>query len=94
MAQTTTYVTNAAIGIITFHQHDLDGFEFTYEDWVNLAISMFDDLVPEGVVWLPHQSEIIGPVVAYNADEEDQEDAFLTVARTCMTEAFEQLATQ
>lgn len=91
MTQTTTYITDASIGTVAFQQPDLDAFEFTYEDWLGLALSLFDDLVPDDVEWLPHQSEIVGPAGVYDADEEDE---FLTVARNAMLEAFEQLATQ
>lgn len=84
MTTTTAYVKDASIGAIAFQQADLSDCDFTEDDWVNLAVELFDRLSPDDVHWLPHQSEIIGPV---GGDDE----SFLYLAQSCINEAFEQL---
>lgn len=81
---TTAYVRDASIGTIEFQRMESDYWGFTYEDWMALSVELFDRLSPADVHWLPHQSEIIGPV---GGDDE----SFLYLAQSSMTVAFEQL---
>ena len=94
-----TFIQDAAIGEVSFQQHDTEAFGFSTDEWIARSRELYhNDPRTLNTTWMPWTSEIIIDDIDKPLRREDGVDDVRGgidhrgIARECMFEAFEQLS--